>query len=99
MATLIKADGTTAQVEILNRDDNALAHLQELVGGNIEVLRLPDGNILVIDEEGKLKDKPYNRNATHLWWIALGYNPGDHLVGDVVVARVEHPGENEEKWI
>ena len=53
MATLIRTDGTTATVTldpgpgVLPQD--ALPQLQALVGGSIELLRLPDGRFLVLD--------------------------------------------------
>ena len=34
---------------------NELHKLQEIVGGNIEVLNIADGILLICDEEGKLK--------------------------------------------
>ena len=38
--------------------ENELHALQDIVGGNIEVLGLGEGYILVLDEEGRLKNKP-----------------------------------------
>ena len=38
-----------------------LKEYQETVGGYIETLPLEGNAILVCDEEGKLKDRPYNR--------------------------------------
>jgi hypothetical protein len=38
---------------------NTLEALQELVGGYIEVVELADGLVVVCDEEGRLKGKPY----------------------------------------
>lgn len=63
----------------------SLSELQKMVGGLIELVDLGDTHI-VLDEEGKLKDKPINERATNLWrshpsktfW-------GDQIVGDVVV--------------
>ncbi len=39
---------------------NELHVLQELVGGYIEVLTLFEDLALICDEEGRLKNKPYN---------------------------------------
>ena len=39
--------------------DNELEALQAAVGGNIEVVHLPtDSDLMIVDEEGRLKDKP-----------------------------------------
>lgn len=47
--------------------DNELEALQAAVGGNIEVVHLPtDSDLMIVDEEGRLKDKPINRVASVL---------------------------------
>lgn len=58
-----------------------LEQLQKMVGGYIEVVTSLDSKYqIVIDEEGKLKGKPFNKDATAL----LGYGD-DELVGDAVI--------------
>ena len=63
-----------------------LEEMQELVGGYIQVLTSKDGNAdIVIDEEGKMKSKLPNFEATRLW---LGDNRDewyDIIVGDAIV--------------
>lgn len=39
---------------------NTLEAMQKLVGGYIETLSLPNGLVMVIDEEGRLKGRPDN---------------------------------------
>ena len=56
-----------------------LEELQDMVGGIIQVIQLKDKQI-IIDEEGKLKGKEFNVEATELWNV--GY---DVIVGDAVV--------------
>lgn len=41
--------------------ENDLSAFQETVGGYIETLPLDGNSVIVCDEEGKLKNKPYNR--------------------------------------
>ncbi len=41
---------------------------QELVGGYIEYIRLDDGSILIMNEEGQLRGMHYNQRATKLLW-------------------------------
>lgn len=59
---------------------NTLENLQRTVGGYIECVTDPDGKFVIIcDEEGRLKDKPYNCTV----------NFGQHrhpvsFVGDIV---------------
>tara|TARA_Y100000593_G_scaffold9639_1_gene17469 strand:+ start:210 stop:500 length:291 start_codon:yes stop_codon:yes gene_type:complete len=69
-----------------------LEELQDMVGGIIQVIQLKDKQIIV-DEEGKLKGKEFNPEATEL--LALGkkingyhtqWSAGyDLIVGDAVV--------------
>ena len=56
-----------------------LKKLQEMVGGYIQIVEV-EGKQIIMDEEGKLKDKPVNYEATELWNV--GY---DHIAGDAVV--------------
>jgi hypothetical protein len=61
----------------------SLSELQKLVGGYIELVSLGDIHI-VIDEEGKIKGKPVNEEATQLWMNHESFW-GDVIVGDAVV--------------
>ena len=56
-----------------------LEELQDMVGGIIQVIQLKDKQI-IIDEEGKLKGKEFNGEATELWNVTY-----DVIVGDAVV--------------
>lgn len=48
--------------DIMKREiPNTLAALQELVGGHIETITLPAGQILIVNEEGAIKGMPLNR--------------------------------------
>lgn len=39
---------------------NTLENLQKTVGGYIETVTLPCGVVVICDEEGRMKGKPYN---------------------------------------
>ena len=61
--------------------DNDLKALQKAVCGNIETVRLKDGAVMIVDEEGMLKQYPRNDLASyisgkHIYGTALivGYN-------------------------
>lgn len=84
MATLFRTDRTTEDVS-----DTSLENLQRLVGGYIEILYLEDGRVLIVDDEGKLKDKPVNRTATLLWMHHA-------IFGDVVLANADEMDEEED---
>jgi len=74
---------------VLYKCEPTLENLQALVGGYIEVIpgftkygRVPC--IVLGDEEGKLKNKPYNNRATIEWARCMNQRSHD-LVGDIIV--------------
>jgi hypothetical protein len=58
-----------------------LEEAQELVGGYVTLIKLPDGTQMLVDEDGYLKEKKVNRDASVLG-IAVGQ---PFIVGDVVI--------------
>lgn len=83
MAELIKADGTRQEIVPENGKTFGLAELQKHVCGYIENVYLPNGKVMVINEEGRLYRLPLNKTATGIYRIA--YNPFEIIVGDVVI--------------
>ena len=68
-----------------------LKEMQDFVGGYIEVVQSADTKSqIVLDEEGKLKGKPINKEATELYLgeeqddTSAGWD-FDYIVGDVMV--------------
>lgn len=92
MATLIKVDGSETEVSPKNGKCFELEELQGFVGGYIEIIRLPSGQIMVLDEEGKFKNYLLNNRATVLG-VAAGIAVGDYIVGDVLVCSSAELGE------
>lgn len=62
-----------------------LAEVQKFVGGYVELLRLPDGHVMLINEEGKLKGLPENGLATKLALEAHAIADTDWICGPVLV--------------
>ena len=68
-----------------------LEELQAAVGGLIEAIphfTEYKGNrcVALCNEEGKLRNMPYNLTATKLWLEAMKVTAiDDHLVGDIVI--------------
>ena len=56
---------------------NSLEALQKAVGGYIETVTIAEDLVILCDEEGRLKDKPYNCTIC-----------GVDFVGDIVMAGV-----------
>lgn len=86
MAKLYKTTGEIIEVEPKNGSDFSLEELQSFVGGSIEVVPLTDGEYMVVNEEGKLRNLPYNSTATKVYNDALDWE-GDWIVGDALVCR------------
>ena len=84
-AMVINADGTYTNVVPNNGTDFSLSELQKFVDGHIEVLFSLDGkNIMVLNEEGKIHDLPYNIVATNIANEMFGLF-GDYIAGNVLV--------------
>ena len=77
------------------KDKPNLKQLQKMVGGYIEVVRSADTEKqIVIDEEGKLKGKPINKDATELYVGEAQDDTSamwdyDAIVGDAVILSGE----------
>jgi hypothetical protein len=82
-AKIYKADGSIIDVKPNNGTDFSLEELQEIVGGYIEIVSLMDNEIMVINEEGKLIDLPFNETATQMYQEVDGFY--DYIAGDVLV--------------
>ena len=50
-----------------SKDEPSLKEAQEFVGGYVEGITFPNGDYLIINEEGKLINLPLNPEATALW--------------------------------
>ena len=71
---------TTKEIKSKN-DDPSLSDAQKFVGGYVEVVQVNDG-LLIVDEEGKMKNKPVNEVASKMY--ADKYGDEDIIVGDVI---------------
>ena len=50
-----------------SKDEPTLKSAQEFVGGYVEGITFPNGDYLIVNEEGKLMNLPLNPEATLLW--------------------------------
>ena len=87
MARIIKTDGQIVPVEPKNGKDFQLDELQQIVGGYVQLLSLANGagEVMVMNEDGKIEGFPMNYKATQL--AAKRLFPGDYIVGDVLVCE------------
>jgi hypothetical protein len=77
---ILKSNGE--QVEVAPKGKHfSLAEMQEIVGGNIEMVFLKNNMIMVVNEEGKLFNLPMNFMAT----LLMKEFSNDFVVGDVLI--------------
>lgn len=89
MARIIKTNGEIIPVEPKNGTDFQLEEMQEIVGGYIQLFYLmnDEGEVIVMNEDGKIEGLPMNHKATEL--AAKRLFQGDYIVGDVLVCKTE----------
>ena len=49
------------------KDEPKYKEVSDFVGGMVECITFPNGDLLLINEEGKLRNLPLNPEATALW--------------------------------
>ena len=64
-----KANTEVSEFKIIDDEKNTptLKEAQDFVGGMVECITFPNGDLLIINEEGKLMQLPLNPEATMLW--------------------------------
>ena len=81
MAYIINISGDETEFSPSEGNHFGLKELQEAVGGYIQLVTLKTGKILVVDEEGLLKNLPLNTKATIL--------AGQPIVGPAVICSAD----------
>lgn len=88
-AITITTTGHVNETELTETTE--LADLQRAVGGYIQIIDLTEELAMVIDEEGKLQNKPVNDIATRLTQhFNAGLQAHDIIVGDAVLIGQRH---------
>ncbi len=72
MIQLIKSDGNVTD----NFTADTLKEKQDAVGGYIEIVYSNADKVLIVNEEGRIKDLPFNVKASEI--------AGAHIFGDVI---------------
>ena len=90
----LKANTTEQEFKIIedNKDEPDLKTAQDFVGGMVECITFPSGDLLIVNEEGKLMQLPLNPEATALWRMTFtkqnyvtGYD--DFVVGPAIYIK------------
>ena len=74
------------------KDEPDLKAAQKFVGGMVQGIEFPNGDYLIINEEGKLMNLPLNSEATKMWRATFtkdkylfGYD--DFVVGPAILIK------------
>ena len=65
----------------------ALTEMQEIIGGYVEPIRLNDGRMIIVDEDGKSKGKAVNIPATNI--LRRDHYTTDYIVGTAIVCDAD----------
>ena len=75
-----------------SKDEPNLKEAQKFVGGYVEGITFPNGDYLIINEEGKLMQLPLNPEATTLWRATFtkdkyAFEYDDFVVGPAILIK------------
>jgi hypothetical protein len=89
MAKLYKCDGTVKDVEPKNKKDGfGLQELYNLIGCRlVELVYLPNDEIIIVDEEGLVNDSELNFKITQIARQKSGYQYT--LFGNAILCKSE----------
>ena len=86
-AKIIYTDKEAEDYTPKNGKTFALTEMQEIVGGYIEPIRLNDGRMIIVDEDGKSKGKAVNIPATNI--MRRDHYTTDYIVGTAIVCDAD----------
>ena len=86
-AKIIYTDKEAEDYTPKNGKTFALTEMQEIIGGYVEPIRLNDGRMILVDEEGKSKSKAVNIPATNI--LRRDHYTTDYIVGTAIVCDAD----------
>ena len=74
------------------KDEPNYKEVSKFVGGMVECVQFPNGDLLLLNEEGKLMQLPLNPEATTLWRATFtkdkyAYGYDDFVVGPAILIK------------
>ena len=94
MTEQTKANTEVSEFKIIDDEKNTptLKEAQAFVGGYVECITWPNGDLLIVNEEGKLRGLPLNPEASLLWKMTFdndNYVTGrkDFVVGPAIYIK------------
>ena len=86
-AKIIYTDKEAEDYTPKNGKTFALTEMQEIIGGYVEPIRLNDGRVIIVDEDGKSKGKAVNIPATNI--LRRDHFTTDYIVGTAIVCDAD----------
>ena len=76
------------------KDEPKYEEVSKFVGGMVECITFPNGDLLLINEEGKLINLPLNPEATALWRATFAkdkylFGHDDFVVGPAILIKAK----------
>ena len=87
MATLMRVGEKPKTIEPKNGSDFQLEEVWDLIGGYVQVISLYADYIMLVDEDGLLKQLPLNSEATA--WVERHCDYPHMIVGTALVCKSE----------
>ena len=91
---MTKQNTQTAEFKLITdkKDEPDYKAVSKFVGGMVEVVTFPNGDLLLLNEEGKLMGLPLNEKASKLWKDTFdndNYITGrkDYVVGPAILIK------------
>ena len=91
-----KTNTKTSEFKIIEdqKDEPDLAAAQKFVGGWVQGITFPNGDYLIMNEEGKMYNLPLNKEATKLWRATFTkdkylWGHDDFVVGPAILIKTQ----------
>ena len=92
MTDKINTDANEFKIVSDVKDEPQYKEVSKFVGGMVECVTFPNGDLLLLNEEGKLMQLPLNPEATTLWRATFtkdkyAFGHDDFVVGPAILIR------------
>ena len=90
--TQVNTEAVEFKIITDKKDEPKYPEVKEFVGGMVEAVHFPNGDLLLLNEEGKLMGLPLNEKASKLWKDTFdndNYITGrkDYVVGPAILIK------------
>lgn len=95
MTKVLKVD-TKLNLTVIDLEEPLYESAQKVIGGygeQVRTDRIPHGHIMLVDEEGRLKDLPFNAFGSFLYGTD---KHGEPIVGDILLIKTKMTSEGED---